>query len=263
MPENRLLLRGVLEEPDADAPRLAYAAWCEAQDDVATQARGAYIRGCVDLARRGGAVRHEERVVSEMNLARLESVHREAWARPLDGRVDEVRFDRGFVEMIVLPCDRYVDAADELRALAPIRHLALRDAREAIDALVRSPHLAGVRSLDLSGSQLRDGDIAALASCPHLGSLRWLSLAYNEIGLDGAEALARGGELAGLRYVCFTGNPVDPSEQYSPENDRIVDTWMPDDGVALESRIGARVPWLHLAAETVQDAIPNRFRMAG
>jgi hypothetical protein len=191
----------------------------------------------------------------------LEQEHRSVWALPLAGLVDDVRFDRGFVELVGLPAPRFVDVADRILQLAPVRHLRLGAVREALGRLLTLPQLSAIRSLDLSGNALTDADIQTLARAPGLSGLRWLSLGYNDIGLDGVDALAASPHLRALRYVCLAGNLVDPSEKYSPEDHRIVDTWLPEEGVQLEQRHG-RIPWLHVQAETVFEAIPDRFRIA-
>ena len=38
----------MLDDPDSDGPRLAYAAWCDAAGDAATVARGAFLRAQIE-----------------------------------------------------------------------------------------------------------------------------------------------------------------------------------------------------------------------
>lgn len=260
MAENRALLAPVLERPDADGPRVAYADWCASQSDPPTQARAEFIRGSIELFRTSASLSHEPRLRLTLRVETLEQAHREAWLRPLAGLVDDARFDRGFVELVALPAQRFLSLAPQIFAQAPVRHLRLTEARASLRELAASPYLDAIRSLDLCENGLTDADVALLAASPHIANIRWLSLGYNEIGIDGAEALATSPYLRDLRYASLSGNPVDPCEKYSPNDHMIADTWLPEAGELLEQRHG-RIPWLHIQGETVFDAIPSRFRI--
>ena len=51
MQEESELLKAVLDNPDHDAPRLAFADWCEQQDAPSSRARAEFIRKQISLSR--------------------------------------------------------------------------------------------------------------------------------------------------------------------------------------------------------------------
>jgi hypothetical protein len=148
-----------------------------------------------------------------------------------------------------------------LFALAPIQHLDLKLPAGVTRDLFASPRLARIRSLDLSQGLLTDIDTRSLAHSQYLGELRWLSLAFNRVSLAGAEALAASKNLPKLSFIDFTGNLVDPVEQYSQDQGVIVDKWLPASGQALERKYGT-VPWLHFEARTTREFPPSRYVVA-
>jgi Ran GTPase-activating protein (RanGAP) involved in mRNA processing and transport len=64
--------------------------------------------------------------------------------------------------------------------------------------LARSPNLARLVYLDLSGNGIGAAGARALPTSPHLANLRVLDLESNSIGPEGARALAESATLAGL-----------------------------------------------------------------
>lgn len=254
------LLKAVLDSPDDDAPRLAYADWCEQQSDPQTRARGEFIRAQITLVNLGQGMPHEQKFELGYREETLERDYRLAWAGSLATLVDDFQYDRGFVELVALSARGFLDRAPQLFALAPIRHLKLTEVRIVADELFASPHLRKIRSLDISRCGLNDAHIKMLAESPELRQLRWLSVAENNIGFDGADALAASTQLKRLTYANFFGNPVNPCAKYSQENEFIMATWLPDEGKLLEARHGY-VPWLHRDAQTIYDLVPDRFRL--
>ncbi len=73
--------------------------------------------------------------------------------------------------------------------LAGILRLELNVDAAGAAALARSPHVAGLRYLDLSPGLARDEGAAALAGSPHLNDLRELRMGGNNIGEEGTAAL--------------------------------------------------------------------------
>ena len=259
-PNHETLIQSVITEPDADEPRLAYAAWCEAQESPADRDRAEFIRAQLELAasaREPSSPRHRELVTL---TEKLEGGHRAAWAGGLTLLVEEYGFDRGFIELVSLPAPRFLELQAELFARAPIRHLNLTGSAEVFERLLSLPALAQIRSLDLDASGLNDQHIGRLAQSPKVASLRWLSLAHNRLTAQAADSLAGSPYLKNLRYVNFLSNPEDPVESYSLDDGNIVGVWLPPAGCQLESRHG-HIPWLHRAGKSVWDLVPNRFRI--
>lgn len=260
-PEETALLNAVLRNPDDDAPRFAYADWCERQTDAPTKARAEFIRIQIEISRltnealdNGGAysLRYRE--------SKLLDAYRANWLATVNGLADDFVFYRGFVELASLSARDFLNKAVQLFAAAPVRHLDLENVTAAADELFASEHLKNIRSLRLDGCGLNDGHLQLLANSPNLSNLRWLSIKENRIGIGGAEALAASPHLKQLKFADFTGNPVDPCEQVGIDSGAVVATWMPDEGKNLESRFGF-IQWLHRDGKTLSDYFPSRFRL--
>ena len=261
--ENPQLLAAVLRAPDDDGPRARYAAWCARQQDEPTRARAAFIEAQLVLARESETLDHRRRSELRLRSDHLVRGYGREWAGLTARLVREFRFDRGFVEVVTMDASDFLLRAEMLFNDAPIRHLDLTGVASVAEALFQSPLLQSIRSLDLARNGLTDEHVMLLAASPYLRALRWLSLADNRISFDGAEALARSPLSEQLVYVVFHGNPFEPNERYSYDDGFVVDSWIPDDGVALETSLGRELPWLRHRARTIEDAIPDRFRSQG
>ncbi len=108
------------------------------------------------------------------------------WDLASDGVITDRRFFRGFVEHVAIAAKDFLAVAEALYVLAPIRHVTLTDASAHTAALAASPHLAQLRSIALrSGvlddhaarrNELTDEQLRMLARSPHLHGLRHLDL---------------------------------------------------------------------------------------
>jgi uncharacterized protein (TIGR02996 family) len=259
MAEQDEVLQSVLDKPDDDAPRLAYADWCDLQTDEPTSARGKFIRIQIGSAHFGQNVEPLIKFMLQSQEETLLRDYRQVWAAPIAPLVDDYVFDRGFVALITISARTFLESADQLFALAPIQHLNLTSMNEVADELFQSPYLSRIRSLQMDRCDLTDRQIQSFAASPNVTGLRWLSAGDNHIGMEGADAVAASSFLTGLAYARFSGNLIDLEEQYSQDNGNIVDRWLPDAAVLLERNHGYR-PWLHRNSATV-DAMPDRFRM--
>lgn len=255
------LLKAVLDNPDTDAPRLAYADWCEQQNDPPTKARAEFIRIQITMVNQINAMSYEQWFDSSHREEELRRTYRDTWAGALVTLVDKYTFSRGFIELITLSGGGFLDRAPQLFALAPILHLKLTEVRSVADELFASPHLRNIRSLDLDRCGLDNAHLKMLAESPVLEHLRWLSVAENNLSLEGADALAASPLSKRLVYVNFYGNPDDPGGKYAVDNEFIMDSWLPEEGQILESRHGF-LPWLHRDAQTVYELVPDRFRLS-
>jgi len=260
MLENDALLKAVLEKPDDDAPRLAYADWCLKQTDEVTRARGEFIRTQITMAGLPVAGQTEQRSNLEFREEKLLRMHGRAWAGEPGTLADKVTFYRGFVELAELPARRFLEAAARLLALAPIRHLNLTGAAAVARDLFSSPYLAKIRSLSLDGCGWQDGDMHWLVESAGLPALRWLSLVNNRLGFEGARTLAASKLSKQLVHVNFEGNPVNPGRRYSTDNGNMVADWLPEEGQWLEKWHG-RQTWLHAAEGSDWIPVPDRFRL--
>ncbi len=238
------LYQKVIENPDADAPRLAYATACDAAGE---QERAEFIRIQIeDVERmRQRASGWSRNVHREMALI---EAHGDTWAGPIRTRVDRIWFFRGFVEGIEIDARQFLANAEELYRLAPIRRLELKNVAPVVEELFSSPHLSRIASLTMEVQQLGDREVEVLARSPYLRKLAWLCLRGNDVTLAGVEAMAASSRLPSLVYVDFWGNPAheDVREAVGEEMGQIV--WIHRALHPLEHRYG-RKAWLH----TVED----------
>jgi uncharacterized protein (TIGR02996 family) len=177
---NRTAMQAVLDAPDAEAPRLAYAVLCEANGE---SKRGQFIRLQIETARRARAGR-DDWWEPASQARELHETTSDAWAGPIHKRVTWYDFYGGFVEDIQLDAKDFLGQADELYQLAPIRRLALQNVAPVVEELFHSPHLARIVSLSLAHQKLGDRGIELLAASPYLGKLVSLDLPGNEITLE-------------------------------------------------------------------------------
>jgi len=195
--DNDELQRAVIERPDDDAPRRAYAAWLAAQEHEFARLLGAFIAAQLRVAEALRADRRAE--VAALRRWRGD----EAYVSIPDFRAGDVlrpwfqdtvsplasvglvgwpQIYRGFVERVSVRASRFLEVADELFQLAPIRSLVLVGVGAVVDELAASPHLARIRSLSLPrhghDDDLTDGTLRRLIASPHLGQLAHLRLVH-------------------------------------------------------------------------------------
>lgn len=254
MPPNQQHLNAVLSAPASDAPRLAYAAAFENQNDP----RAKFIR--LQIAHMAAGNRPGSREWWECK--NLLAATGPVWASAVAPLVQSYTFERGFVGLVKLSAQAFITHAPAIMAAAPVMHLDIVEAKGKVAELMAVPQLATIRSLSLAGCGLDDHDVQKIASSPHLRELRWLSLMDNRAESLGADALARSTTLPNLEWVSFVGNPFNPTECFAEDTGVIVDRWMPPEGEQFEARHGYR-RWLHYDnPRTIDDIPPDRFRLA-
>jgi uncharacterized protein (TIGR02996 family) len=242
MPELGTLHAAVLGNPDADAPRLAYA------DAVAKTdfARAELIRMQLEIVsmRRSGA----NPAVLDSRVRTLLEKHKDAWAKDVASipGVRWVGFERGFPEHVHMSARDFLDHGAELFALAPIRHLDLLEPKLVAAELFQSPLLARIHTLRMWRAELGDGEMSTLGASPCLANLRWLDLSGNRIGQVGLEALAASTQLPALQVLVFGDNLVpDPTPQIGESDWNSAPSWryVTETAKVLEAGFGKR-PWL-------------------
>ncbi|NVB41978.1 TIGR02996 domain-containing protein [Pseudenhygromyxa sp. WMMC2535] len=240
MSDEPTLRQAVLDDPDADAPRLDYADWCAQQPDPVTQARAELIRAQIRLTTM--SIGAASGLLSSIQA--LLQAHAAAWAAPIAPFVSAHHFVRGFIEHVELSARQLLDHGAALFAHAPIRHVDLLAIRDVDEGLFTCPQLAKVRTLGLDRLGLYDIHLKLLAASGLFGELRWLSGVDNNFGFDAYVALAKSASLAKLEYADFGRNPVDPVETLGFDGAEVVAAEMPSAGQALEQRFG-HLEWLH------------------
>jgi uncharacterized protein (TIGR02996 family) len=221
-------LQAIRDEPASDVPRLVYADWLEEKGDAEAADRAEFIRVQCRLYELPEG--HRGRGALEARARELLRGHWRAWvgplrelAGPLRDRIGEGwmretfyaegldRFSRGFVETLNLTARTFVEQADALAHLTPLRHLRVWRGGGCIDVLAGAPHLGWLTTLafvDYYQYPLAADDARALAESPHLTRLRVLNLFRNGVGDEGLAALARAPWLAGLDWLQVADNGI-------------------------------------------------------
>ena len=130
-------------------------------------------------------------------------------ARDVAPLVTSWQLRRGFPELVKMTAESFLRTGAEVYRRAPVRHLILTDLVGHLDAVVESPLLRRLSSLDLTANPIGDDGVERLVRSPHLGGIRFLSLSGTDTGKRGAEALAASQTLPNLQYLDFIGNAVE------------------------------------------------------
>jgi uncharacterized protein (TIGR02996 family) len=200
-----VLLRAILDAPDDDAPRLIYADWLEEQGD---SDRADFIRVQVALAR--SEVTDTRRVELRKRERALIQRHRQEWIDRLPSFVSSYQFDRGFVDNLIVVAEAFLENADVVFQVAPVRHIKLVGARRLLGALAAEPALARLASLDLSFNGIAMRGLQELAASPYLGNLRALNLCWNPVP-DALRVLAGAASLTRLEDLDLEKTGLHPS----------------------------------------------------
>jgi len=198
------LMDAVIASPEDDAPRLVYAAAVAPTDPARAELIEAQLRW--DGMRKAGE-KVPERYTLAMRTGELTRAYGSVWASDVAPLVNAWQFVRGFVEDVRMDATAFLRTATELYQRAPILHLQLVAPQLVAGALLSSPHLARLRSLDLSRGEIGDEGVSLLASCD-LPNLRWLNLDFNHITRAGLDALCASQSLPRLAYVSLASNDV-------------------------------------------------------
>jgi uncharacterized protein (TIGR02996 family) len=201
---NPRLYEDVVAHPDDDAPRLAYADWCE-KNGQADRAR--FIRGQCRLARLPQDDPARRTLQAEMDP--LYYRHGVSWVgREFCGSGVTWQFARGFPECVSFGGVTALESMQATMFRHPVRRIGFYALR-SVSRLASCPALARIRELQLtSGCNLSEEGLRVLVGSSHIGSLTWLKLAHNRIGPGGARLLAGWPALAPLRYLELNSTDV-------------------------------------------------------
>jgi uncharacterized protein (TIGR02996 family) len=197
----------VVERPDDDAPRLAYAEWCQ-QNGRADRAR--FIRVQCQLA---GLTRPDaRRAALESEQRTLLSRNEEAW---LAGRPQKQGlrwgFLRGFPEWVLVNSVTALEACADDVFRHPVRRLSFEQVR-SVGRLATCAALEQVAELDLGNCRIDADGLALVLASPHLGELTWLDLrGCPGLGPAGARLLAGCAKLRQLRFLGLDRCQIGPA----------------------------------------------------
>ena len=159
-------LRAVLDDPEADAPRRAFAESIAATDPARADFIRAQLSG--DPAAEGMLVRHGTRWAEEF--------------APWGAR--DIVYRRGFAEGMSLSGRSFINLGTGLFERTPLRDVRLIAVNFLMGELVRCSHLAKLRVLDLSGNRIGNAGAELLLRCVYLRGLRELRSAGNGLSAE-------------------------------------------------------------------------------
>ncbi len=233
------LLKAVIDQPDNDAPRLAYADWCDRRGDP----RGRFIRVQLELAKVEFDLESPKRQpLMDESMTLLENDGQE-WMPSKHPDVFKWKMHRGFVAGIHIAASSFLNHYAELGALYPIQHVNLRDLVPHARNVLTSRNLRMLSSLSANYGGITDDDLKAFSQSHFVDNLWWLDLSDNQINQEGVEALITSPFLKKLGYVWLEGNPCNPVETAGFDQGCLVDKQMPEAGRKLEARFGP-IRWL-------------------
>jgi uncharacterized protein (TIGR02996 family) len=250
------LLREILANPAENEPRRRYGELLEERGDP----RGELIR--IQIQLHWARVRQEYYDQPGELFAReraLLAKHGAEWSREVRPLVDDLRFERGFVDYVKISAAAFLERAEAIYAVAPAILLYVRPLGKLAEPFFASPHLSRTRALALGAAGLDDAGMRALAASPNLGNLRWLDVSGNHVTEVGMEALFATTNLPDLRYVSARDNDFNDGEEISDtpisvDGDFIFDWGGSKLGFDLEKKYGEK-RWLHYRG------IDDRYRV--
>jgi uncharacterized protein (TIGR02996 family) len=206
--EGQALLRGILAEPEPDAPRLVYADWL---DDNGQPERARIVRlGCEREHLPHDDPRRKE-IGAEIEA--LERPHLASWLGPLaplgcsrNPHVLHEHFHRGLLYWWWVKAGEFVQkehqkAVCEWFPKFGVHNVFLSGPTRSAAALAKSPALAWTSELTWRQSKADSKSVAALAASPHLGLLSVLDLEGVSCTDAGLRALAESRGLPSLREL--------------------------------------------------------------
>jgi len=207
MTEEAALLEAVIREPDADAPRLAYADWLQKAGGASHQGRADLIRVQLNLTKVTDQDPHWPELANHER--ELLNTWTSVWQRPfrellkpslfrpgrwlkaqLFGQGGAWRFHRGFIEEIDTSAAAFFEEDSILFGHTPIRRVVLSNATSLIAALANDPRLDRLLSLHLISDAEFDEEMEGLRQAAAASGLTVVALRFPRIQADSAELLA-------------------------------------------------------------------------
>lgn len=175
------------------------------------------------------------------------------WAGPVERFGEVAEWHAGFPNVLATSGEAFLRHAPDIFASAPITGLNLHDVNGVAEQVFAHPTFARVRTLsfrvhpwDNFEMRVTDREVELLVASPHVGGLRWLDLGGNEVTDAGIEAIASSDRLSSLEYLAAEDNPCrSVSEDIGWEYTRLSDyIWPSAFAEELEARHGYK-RWLH------------------
>jgi uncharacterized protein (TIGR02996 family) len=190
-------LKDIVAHPDDDTPRLVFADWLDENGGAEGTARAEFIRAqCARATLPDDAPQRWELLERERTLLRQYGKH---WCGPLRRFVKRWEFRRGFVEAVALRTETFLEHAEELFRLTPIRDIQLIAPERHLSDLAECPALRRLAGLNLSHADINVARFRKLAHSPRLRRLQRLGLRGTGLCSDaGVRFLSACENLSGL-----------------------------------------------------------------
>src|SRR5579884_1109764 len=121
------LLQAIIDNPDEDALRLAFADWLQ---DHGESERAEFIRVQIERVMRPNGDRRRPEL--ERRETELLARHESAWVKPIRDWVVSWTFQRGFIAEVTVTVEMYKAHTFELLHCAPIRRMRVDGAEVKI-----------------------------------------------------------------------------------------------------------------------------------
>jgi uncharacterized protein (TIGR02996 family) len=179
MDKQEQLLRAVIDAPEDDRPRLAYASWLQKVGDTD---RADFIRVQCELAKSpANSPKRPALLAREKDLLERHGWH---WAEEFGTQIEEWVFRRGFIERVQMGLERPAEEIVAVLNKAPIRHVRdisqYCDFKGVVEALPHFERLTGLEFWYLYA--FKDSLVEQLLASPHLQNLRTLILHHDRNG---------------------------------------------------------------------------------
>jgi uncharacterized protein (TIGR02996 family) len=208
MTTREALLRAILDHPDEDTPRLAYADLLDESGAPADAARAELIRLQIAVAPLPYTDRWKRAAIKRCDL--LVREHRDAWLPPLPPKHRyHPHYHRGFVRYWQF--DTFTDLAFGSPTpfdREPLTDVSVYLSPEEVPQVVNSPRLARIRELVLVGRDCPDESLVSFFRSSHLTGLRKLRIEDDRAGPEFLRTLATLPQYTGLEELEIEGEPI-------------------------------------------------------
>lgn len=197
-------IRTILEQPDADAPRLVYADWLEERGDPLAE----LIRVQCSVTRleighpRWESLRNRER--------QLLADHQALWLEPIQRQGFTGNFRRGMLDVNVTGTKQLL-ACGQLFELPWVLHVNLSDGAVEVDDLAllsRMPCYSRIQALDLSRSFIGNDGLLQLCTSAIRCRPTVLMLNQMKVSTSGLRSFAEKMDLSRLKELRLSGNEL-------------------------------------------------------
>jgi uncharacterized protein (TIGR02996 family) len=233
----------ILERPDDEGLRLAYAQWLEQRGNP----RGEFIRIQCQLSHLSNSSLDREQLQSR--AAELLGEYELDWCDPLSRMATRWEWERGFVSRIEMKVKQFKHLR-ELSQLFPLQHLTLVGpftyGKPRMSSIAQCAALSRLRSFELCDGYYAVGaqEIDELMQSPYISNLHQLGLFSHTFGVAGTKILAATVQLQNIQSLGISCYGCNESDFLGSEGLRII----------LESRQLAAVTFLSLRRCRLDDS---------